>query len=282
MTLLPQIKRLSEIFGSFDQDPLSQKSQEKPIRNTNRIGALNQYYCWCFTIPEEEYTASQLSQDLRVYAKKFVFSLESGDKTGYRHWQGIFSLRQKAYFVTVKNLLCDTAHLEPKRMSWACNVNYCSKSDTHLEGPYSERTEFLILPDILYDWQQRVVDICLTKPNDRTIHWFWDPLGCKGKTMLCKKLYAHYDADCLNNAGLRDIAFSLSDHPKIICFNLTRSNEERINYGAIEACKDGFIFSAKYESKMKVFNSPHVFVFANYEPNQAMLSKDRWHIFRIL
>ena len=33
-----------------------------------------------------------------------------------------------------------------------------------------------------------VVDILKTEPDERTIHWFWEPKGNVGKTTLCKWL----------------------------------------------------------------------------------------------
>lgn len=257
----------------------SQTSQEKPTGNTKSVGPQNQLYRWFFTLDYEELTASQLSQNLKGFCKAFTFSGEIG-KGGYKHWQGVFSLKNKEYFGTVKNLFPNTIHLEACKNWWAA-TQYCKKEETHIEGPYDEKYEFLNLPSKLFKWQQKVVDICLTVPNDRTINWFWDDKGCKGKTVLCKYLACTMGASIISNGCLKDIAYTL-DNPKIVCFNFTRSNEDHINYGAIEAVKDGLIFSSKYESRMKIFNSPHVFIFANFCPNRRFLSEDRWNIEEIL
>jgi hypothetical protein len=37
-------------------------------------------------------------------------------------------------------------------------------------------------------------------------------------------------------------------------------------YETLELIKDGLFASSKYESDMHISNSPHVFVFANFEP----------------
>lgn len=258
---------------------MSQTIQEKPGGNTKSPGALNQLYRWFFTCPYEEYSASQLSQNLKGFAKEFLFSGEIGEG-GYKHWQGCFSLKNKEYFSTVKNLFCNSIHLEPCK-NWIKAKNYCKKVDTHLEGPYDENSSFLNLPEKLYPWQQEIVDICNTKPDDRTIHWYWESDGCRGKTTLCKVLYDKFKANIIGNGAMKDIAYSIDESPKIVCMNITRSNEEHVNYGAIEAIKDGLVFSSKYESKCKIFNSPHVFVFANFKPREENMSKDRWRIVRL-
>lgn len=258
-------------------DVMSQEIHKKPDGNTKTSGSKNQLYRWTFTIPCSEYTASQLSQELGVICKKFVFQGERAPSTGYEHWQGCLSLRQKEYFATVKNYLCDSAHIEPC-LYWIKSQIYCRKPESRFCGPYDENSTFLDLPEILYPWQQDVLKLVLTKPDDRTIHWWYDASGCKGKTIMCKILMAQHGASVISNGTMRDIAFAVKSTTKIVCFNFTRSNEDRINYGAIEACKDGLLFSGKYESCSKIFNSPHVLVFANFLPNLNTMSSDRWNI----
>ena len=54
--------------------------------------------------------------------------------------------------------------------------------------------------------------------------------------------------------------------------------EDYVSYGSIEKIKNGYFMCSKYESKPIVRNSPHVFIFANFEPELDALSLDRWHI----
>ena len=46
------------------------------------------------------------------------------------------------------------------------------------------------------------------------------------------------------------------------------------NYEALESLKNGAMFSPKYESKSKVYDMPHVIVFANWQPDRIGLSID--------
>jgi len=123
--------------------------------------------------------------------------------------------------------------------------------------------------------------MCLTEPDDRTIVWVWEENGCAGKTQFCKYMALKHQATILGNGAFKDIAQALPDNPKIVLFNITRDLEERINYSALEAVKDGLIFSGKYESKTKIFNSPHVVIFSNFEPRKESMSLDRWKIIKI-
>lgn len=69
--------------------------------------------------------------------------------------------------------------------------------------------------------------------------------------------------------------------PKIIVFDIERSRENFVSYGGIEEVKNGLFFSPKYEGGMCIYNSPHIFVFANFPPDETQLSEDRWNIINI-
>lgn len=254
---------------------MSQTIQDKPGGNTKPPG--HQLYLWMITLPAEGIEADELSQNLMPLCKKFVFQKEKGDTTGYLHWQIYISLKTKEYFNTVKNLFPAKAHIEPVKNGWKA-AEYCQKAETRVEGPYNEKSEFLILIKDLFPWQARVRDICLTPPNDRDIFWIWEKVGNRGKTQFCKYMAVKHGATVLGNGAFKDIAMALPKNPKIVLFNLTRDLEERINYSALEAIKDGLVFSSKYESHTKVFNSPHVIVFANFAPRLESMSADRWKI----
>lgn len=262
---------------------MSQTSQEKEGGNTKTPSSKYQLFLWMITLPADETTDScKLSQELKTFCKKFVFQKEKGEDTGYEHWQIFISLKTKEYFSTVKNLFPAAAHIEPVRDGWKA-ANYCKKSETRIEGPYDENSTFLktLTEGRLWEWQEKIRIECLKQPDDRTINWIWESEGNRGKTQFCKFMAIKYGATILGNGAFKDIACALPDHPKIIFFNITRDLEERFNYSAVEACKDGLMFSGKYESKTKIFNSPHIYIFANFEPRENAMSKDRWNIVRI-
>nr|WAE42579.1 MAG: replication associated protein [Cressdnaviricota sp.] len=255
----------------------SQKSQEKPEGNTKTSGGKNQLYVWCITLKQEDYSASQLSQHLKGFCKKFKFQLEKGETTEYLHWQMVISLKQKEYFATIKNLFPHGAHIEGAKDVFKA-YNYCGKSETRVEGPYDENSTFLITIEKLRPWQQDLYNELLTTPHPRKVIWYVDEIGGKGKSAFTKFLAIKLQADCFNNGGTNHIAYALSDQPKICIFDFSRSNEERVNYSVLECVKNGHLFSAKYESKSKIFNTPHLVVFSNFFPERKEMSEDRWDV----
>lgn len=261
-------------------------SQDKPDCNTKKSGKNSNYQCyrWQFTLkslgePDEPETLCTL---LRNFCKEWTFQLEEGEKDGYRHYQGCFSLINKEYLNTVKNMVGrHDIHLENKIVNWNALKLYCSKQETRIEGPWTEKSVFIKVISVLYKWQQEVLDILIKEPDNRFIYWFWDDVGNIGKTAFVKYMAVKHGATAFNNAGTADLAYALPDNPRIVLFNLVRSTENRCNYAALEQIKDGLIFSAKYKSGMKIFNSPHVVVFANYPPHIGEMSFDRWKIKQI-
>lgn len=98
--------------------------------------------------------------------------------------------------------------------------------------------------------------------------------------MFCKHLIIKYDAEFFQGGAKKDIAYSYRGG-KICVFDFSRDTEGHISYDAIEALKGGLVFSAKYESGVKIYEQPHVLCFANWEPNIDSMSDDRWVIRKI-
>lgn len=259
----------------------NETSQNEPGGNTDTPGQVKliyQLYRWFFTLKYlgEPNEPQDLWETLVPICKKFHFQLEEG-ANGYKHFQGCFSLKNKEYLGTVKNLIRYDIHLESCK-SWFASVNYVTKDMTRIGGPWSHDTVWIKIPQKLLKWQEEVVESIKLPPDDRTICWYWSEQGNIGKTTLCKYLAVMHQATILTNASGKDIAYALPDHPKIVCFNLVRSQETYFNYTALEEVKDGLMFSSKYKSKTRIFNSPHVLVFANWQPCKEKLSSDRWVI----
>lgn len=131
----------------------------------------------------------------------------------------------------------------------------------------------------LYEWQKEAIERLLTQ-NDRQVLWVSDPEGAKGKTMLSRYLVANHNAFYIQNGKNADIAYAY-DSQEVIVFDLTRSQEERVNYSIIESFKNGVLFSPKYESITKMFKPCKVVVMANFYPDQTKLSSDRWDIMEL-
>lgn len=259
-----------------------------PDGNTNTSGG-NALYRWAFTLKstyrgegdlDVPIVPEFLAKTLREFCKEFYFQLELSEK-GYEHYQGCFSLMVKHRRCEVKNLIgFNNVHLESIK-NWKASIRYCSKDETRVEGPWNHLSNFIrVIPDLNW-WQTEVSMLLKEEPDDRSIYWIYDTVGNMGKSVFCKWAAVKLGATVLNNGSFSDIAFSLPDSPKIVLFDLPRTIEGRVNYSAIEAVKNGLIFSGKYESKVKLFNPPHILVFANFEPDFSAMSADRWKIINL-
>nr|WAE42202.1 MAG: replication associated protein [Cressdnaviricota sp.] len=129
-------------------------------------------------------------------------------------------------------------------------------------------------------WQQTARQELLNQ-NNRKVLWYWDTTGGAGKSTLAKYLEEKDGAFLCRSAKLADIAMAYNSQPLVV-IDLTRSYENNYAmYNIIECFKDGYIFSSKYESRMKKFTPAKVIVFANFAPDRAALSEDRWDIHQI-
>lgn len=266
------------------------KSQLEPLRNTDSNGTKKkqevQYYRWAFTLryimeDGEPVEPRVVYDNLKNFCKEFYYQLEQGEEDGYLHFQGCFSLVHKERLKVVKHIVGDNAvHLEHAR-NWAACKQYSKKNETRVKGPWSHNTVWIDVIKELNFWQQELYNTLMCKPDPRIIYWFYDSRGNKGKSAFSKYCGIMLNAVICNNGGFSDIAYSIPDNPNIVIFDLPRTIEGRVNYSAIEKCKDGAIFSAKYESRMKFFNPPHVVIFANFYPDTSAMSSDRWVIMNL-
>lgn len=244
--------------------------------------------CWIFTLnnPRNYYPSEEHFFIVLDVFNRWKFSYEIGE-SGTPHYQGIIwheNLLEEKYIRSIE----PSAHWERCR-NFRGSINYVEKIETHIAGPWSKGIN-IIKPikciTNLYPWQQYIIDLINKEPDDRTIHWFWEPNGNTGKTALCKYICINYKALYVTGKT-GDVKYALYKYlekqQEINCvlFDYSRSQENYISYQALEDVKNGIMFSTKYESGMSIFNSPHVICFANFEPDINMLSLDRWNIINI-
>jgi len=126
----------------------------------------------------------------------------------------------------------------------------------------------------LRPWQAHLMELIREEPDDRTIYWFYDTKGNVGKSTMATYLQRNENAMVVSNGKTGDIAHVYDGQP-IIIWDLSRSQEEHVNYGPMEDFKNGRIFSPKYDSCVKEFAPPHVLVFANFPCPLGKFSEDR-------
>lgn len=248
---------------------------------------------WCGTL--NNYSKEEYDNILTYFKKnsKYIIGKEIGEKKT-PHLQIYFENKSPIKFKTLKNLNI-RIHWEKAKGSINDNYKYCSKENNY-------ETNIIIEEDITeilkqeamkeydeikwYEWQQKILDICETKPNNRTINWIYDNEGNKGKSFLCRYIFLKYNAiicDGKKNDILNQIVQNARKglRPYIIVLDIPRHSSEFTNYGLIEQIKNGLIYSGKYEGGALAFPSPHIFIFSNSEPIYEKFTKDRWNIITI-
>lgn len=243
----------------------------------------NQYNYWCFTLNNYELDQmEQMEQVLKHKCRWYVFQEETGE-SGTPHLQGTICLEKKQRLTGLK-VINPKIHWEPTKAVKA-SLAYCTKqySRTGRQFVYGIELPKQLDVEEPHGWQLQVMEIINQTPDNRTINWFWEPTGGVGKTTLCKYLVVKHNALMLTGKSA-DMYHMLAKYPNkrvLILVDCPRSQQDYINYGAIEHIKNGLVFSGKYEGAQLVFNCPHVFCFANEPPNKGLMSEDRWNVVRI-
>jgi len=167
-------------------------------------------------------------------------------------------------------------------------ANYCNKDESH-DGVYRTNWGFpepayVEEIDELYKWEIDIIELLKTEPDKRTIHWFWEPNGCAGKTTFQKYLYTRMERIVVLSGKAADMKMRIVQFkeqnngalPRIVLINIPCSCLDFVSYTGIEEIKDMFFFSGKYEGGDVHGKCPHVICFANEEPCYAKMTSNRF------
>lgn len=131
-------------------------------------------------------------------------------------------------------------------------------------------------------WQSLLKERLEKPPGDREIIFVYDPKGNAGKTWFAKHWCStHEFAQFMEPGKKADMAFNISEETTCLFVNVTRQQVDHLQYSFLEACKDGLVFSPKYESGMKYLKPMHVVCMMNQEPNYELLSSDRYDVINL-
>lgn len=217
---------------------------------------------------------------------KYVFGYEKCPETKKDHLQGYIEFEIKCR--PLEKVKSTDIHWEKSKGSRDENVKYCTK-----DGKYETNSPDWIPEQIedWYDvekelpWQREILETVKQKPDRRKLYWYWESNGGTGKSTLLRHMQITYGDSMLLVAGKSaDVKYGVTKQLekgtrlKIVCWNLPRTMEEFVSYAAIEEVKDAHFFSTKFESGMALYNPPHVIIMANFKPNIAAMSRDRWVI----
>lgn len=130
------------------------------------------------------------------------------------------------------------------------------------------------------EWQQTLSDKLDGEPDERSITFIVDTIGNQGKSWFCHNYSTKNDNCQVLLPGKKvDMAFALVEQPRVIFVDTPRSKQgEYVQYDFLEEVKNGYVFSSKYESRIKRFKAPWVVVCMNEAPDMSKLSMDRYDV----
>lgn len=129
------------------------------------------------------------------------------------------------------------------------------------------------------DWQRNLEEELEAPADDRSIIFYVDPDGGKGKSWFQAWYLTNHPSETqVLSAGKRDdVAHSVDKSKSVFFFNIPRGGMEYMQYTILEQLKDQMVFSPKYNSQMKYLQKvPHVVVFCNEDPDMTKMSADRY------
>ncbi len=245
---------------------------------------------WCFTL--NNYSKEHIKLILNICSNssnKYIFQEEIGDNNN-EHLQGYIEFTKKVRPKSLFNAI-PQIHWEKTRNIQA-SIAYCQKQESRNGQIFSKGINRIwsfptLSSDKFYTWQKNLNKIVQSKPDTRTIYWYWDTKGNTGKSTFCKYLHRQYGAIILSGKG-NDMKYGIISYfnkhkqfPSIIILDIPRSCVDYVSYTGIEEIKNGLFFSSKYESDMVDMPHPHFICFANEPPNYNKMSMDRWKVVEI-
>lgn len=281
------------------------------------------YKNWVFTWNAEDDQTLISTEHVRLifedYAETFCFQAE---KINRLHYQGLFTLKIRKRFKTVLNdierklvslgLSCGIKNLTIDKMHGSLEeaIEYCTKSDSRVEGPfYSYNIQPYIPHDLavftdydnLYNWQKETCKMIfggngftknsfIQPADDRTIVVIVDKKGNSGKSKLVKNLCYMFPKEVAKLAfgssqQLRSAIISAGPR-KAYFLDIPKTLGDSDNIpdiiSAIEDLKNGFIVSSMYGKYANLMMAPpHIILFTNFEIDTDMMSIDRWKVFAV-
>lgn len=148
-----------------------------------------------------------------------------------------------------------------------------------LMGHLREHPALMPAQTVFRDWQADLHLTLQALPDDRSVNFFVDTDGGKGKSWFVRYYITHYaDTTQFLSVGKRDdLAYAIDETKRIFLFDLPRGSMEHFQYTILEKLKDQLIFSSKYASRVKVLEQPcHVVVFCNEDPDMTAMTNDRY------
>jgi hypothetical protein len=274
---------------------------------------------WCFTLNNYDDDDIQRINALVTTEPKVIYLIYGKEvgESGTPHLQGVVSCKQKLRLLQIKNIIGGNPHLECARNINAAII-YCKKDGDweefgtrskgqgsrndledfkeavkggmlslseireHHSEVYAKYQRFCLeyiddhypkvtVPNFeLRPWQVTLKNLLEEPADRRKIIFVVDETGNSGKSW-----FAHHYTSLIGETAQvmlpgrkADMAYALKPNLKILFLDAPRS-------------KNGYVFSTKYESRIKSYEPMHVVVNMNEPPDTSKLSMDRFKIINI-
>lgn len=137
-------------------------------------------------------------------------------------------------------------------------------------------TEFRGVNGQVKSFHKWIISVCRDHdPDPRKIFWVYDPVGGTGKSYLAAYLNDSFGAYVVTGGKGADVFHSFAKQPsRVVVIDVPRTGDVG-DFCMLENFKNGRAFSSKYDSRVLRFAKPHVFVFANFQPDRSKFSADR-------
>lgn len=300
----------------MSDDELWETDNEEAGGHPSRGGRDSACAVWDFTLNQDQkgdiLEPEKVTARLQEKCKRWGCQLEMSNQTGYIHYQGRVSLKDKQRLSTVgDHLLPGWSGVHFSRTSKACAsgdnfYNYVMKLDTCVAGPWCDKDpEFEEwpedwLPEPLENrpWQDFITNSLTDRANRRTINFVWDPTGGSGKSTLyamARKKIGNRAFRLDTHLPVREMCLSFTNYilemPKkirltkatAIFVDMPRSGiEDKKLWYTLELIKSGEMTETRYSTKRVTFMKPHIWVFANWKPELKALTRDRWNLYKMI
>lgn len=247
--------------------------------------------------------AREVSKQLRILCKAFVFQCERCPTTGRPHFQGRIKCKNRLRLNQVveffQNNITRACRISATAKENSKNFFYVTKDETRVIGPWKDTDnegkeipwQLAMFPNDL-DWQAQIKQMISVREL-RFINCVILTQGAEGKTICCQKLVWEKLAEYLpysdNHKDLlqacHDVGEQLGIDPPAYIFDLPRAlrkDKMRPFFSAIEDIKSGWSFDLRYGYRRNLRGQPNVWVFTNKWPNIKYLSTDRWKFWKIV
>lgn len=106
-----------------------------------QLGPQSKYWCFTLNNPREEQCGTLFKyrtiKDLGKKVEYCIWQLERGGTGDTEHLQGYIILKHHQDLIWLKGLLSNRIHGEIAKGSTKDNIKYCTKKDSHIDGPWN-------------------------------------------------------------------------------------------------------------------------------------------------